>query len=467
MKIYNTLTKKIDEFIPLKNREVGLYTCGPTVYHYAHIGNLRTYIAEDFLKKVLKFLGYKVNHVMNITDVGHLVSDADDGVDKMELGAKREGKSVWDIANFYTQAFFKDFDSLNCSRPDILCKATEHINEMIDLIKRIEENGYTYKISDGIYFDTSKFKDYGVLVGKSHIEGIKSGARVEYNPEKRNPSDFALWKFSPKNEKRQMEWDSPWGIGFPGWHIECSAMSMKYLGETFDIHCGGVDHIPIHHTNEIAQAESATGKKFVNYWIHSEFLIIGKDTKMSKSAGNFLTLNSLIESGFSPMDYRYFCSQAHYRKQLEFSFEALESAKNSLRTLKNIVSMLKEESTEMVLNKNSDYYLSFLDAISNDVNIPQAVAVLWEVLRNNSIKTSEKLGFINEIDKVLSFNLMEDENVKIPDEIIKMVEERTNAKKEKNFAKADEIRNKIKELGWMLEDTPKGTKIKKYKYEKR
>jgi len=461
MKIYNTLTRSLEEFRPLKEKELGLYTCGPTVYHYAHIGNLKTYIFEDFLRRSFEFAGFRVKHVMNVTDVGHLVSDSDEGADKMEIGAKREGKTAWDVARFYTEAFFSDFDELNCERPEIICRATDHIAEMIGVVKKLEEKGYTYKISDGIYFDTSKFEKYGELAGKAHMEGLKAGARIEYNTEKRNPTDFALWKFSPAGEKRQMEWESPWGTGFPGWHIECSAMSVKYLGETFDMHCGGVDHIPIHHTNEIAQAEAATGKKFVNYWVHGEFLLIGKDAKMSKSKDNFLTLQLIKDKGFSPLEYRYFCSQAHYRKQLEFSFEALEASRNALRTLKNSLAELKTKAGESVADKNSAHYREFVEALSEDINIPKAVAVLWETVRDNKLKPEEKLGLAAEFDKVLAFDLFKEEKVEVPAEIAALVEDRQNAKKSKDYKKADEIRGLIKEKGYLLEDTPKGPKIKK------
>ena len=295
IKIFDTYTRKKRKFVPIEKGKVGIYCCGPTVYNYAHIGNLRTYVFEDVLRRVLEYNGFEVKHVMNITDVGHLTSDADTGEDKIEVGARREGKSAWEIADFYTKAFFRDIERLNILKPKIVCKATDHINEMIELIKKLEEKNYTYRTSDGIYYDTSKFKEYGKLSGmnfKDLNEKLKAGARIEFNPEKKNITDFALWKFSPKDKKRQMEWNSPWGIGFPGWHIECSTMSMKYLGEHFDIHCGGIDHIPIHHTNEIAQSEAATGKKFVNYWVHGAFLVLSKNIKMAKSGENFITITN-------------------------------------------------------------------------------------------------------------------------------------------------------------------------------
>ena len=461
MKIYNTLTRKIQDFLPLKPGEVSIYTCGPTVYNYAHIGNLRTYIFEDFLVRTFEFLGYKVKRVMNITDVGHLTSDNDEGDDKIEMGAIREGKTAQDIADFYTEAFFNDFKELNCKIPQYIPKATEHIKEMVEMIKKLEDKGYTYKTSDGIYFDTSKFKDYYKLAGKAHIEGIKEGARIEFSKEKRNPTDFSLWKFSPKDKKRQMEWDSPWGVGFPGWHIECSAMSIKYLGQPFDIHCGGIDHIPIHHTNEIAQAEAANDKEFVRYWIHAEFLVLKASEKMSKSSGNFLTLKLIKENGFSPLEYRYFCSQAHYRKQLEFSFEALDSAKNGYKHLKNSINEIIQKTDKIELNKNIKYYNDFIDSISDDLNIPKALSVLWEAIRDKDLRNSEKLALISEFDNVLGLDLLKSQKLEIPDEIIELVNQRSEYKKKKNYQKADEIREVIKQKGYTLEDTPNGTKIKK------
>ncbi|MCX7911118.1 MAG: cysteine--tRNA ligase [Endomicrobia bacterium] len=461
MKIYNTLSSKIEELKTIEPNTVKIYTCGPTVYNYAHIGNLRTYIFEDFLIRTLKFLNYKVIRVMNITDVGHLTSDGDWGEDKIEIGSVREGKTAWEIAEFYTKAFFDDLKDLNCIMPDITCKATQHIPEMIDMIKKLEEKGFTYKTSDGIYFDTSKFKNYHKLTGKSHIEGIKEGARVEVNKEKRNPTDFALWKFSPKDKKRQMEWDSPWGIGFPGWHIECSAMSIKYLNQPFDIHCGGVDHIPIHHTNEIAQAEAANDKPFVNYWVHGEFLILKSSQKMSKSLGNFITLTTLKENNYSPLHYRYFCSQTHYRKQLEFSFEALESSKNGYTHLKNSINEIKSK-IQNRQPQQTQYLEYFKEAISNDLNIPKALSILWDMIKDKNITPDTKTHLISEFDKVLGLNLLTDEQPQqIPTEILKLVELRNEYKKQKNYQKADEIRTQINQMGYILQDTPSGTKIKK------
>jgi cysteinyl-tRNA synthetase len=462
--LYNTLTRKKEKFTPIKEGSVGIYACGPTVYNYAHIGNMRTYIFEDTLRRIFKHLGYKINYVMNVTDVGHLVSDADDGDDKMEMSAQKEGKSATDIADFYSKAFFRDFNDLNCIMPDIISKATEHIDEMIKLIERLKKNGFTYKISDGIYFDTSKFENYGELAGKKHMEGLKAGARVEFNEEKRSPSDFALWKFSPKDKKRQMEWPSPWGIGFPGWHIECSAMSMKYLGETFDIHCGGIDHIAVHHTNEIAQTEGATGKKFVNYWLHAEFLVGCENEKMAKSVGNFVTVNTLREKNIDPLSYRYFCYSAQYKKQLEFSWESLRVAEKTLISLRESINRIKENiSCDLKeANKESLYYKKFLTAISDNLNIPQALAVLWEVLRDNSISPQEKLSFIKDADKIFALDLLREcTQVILEDEIMEKIQDRENARKAKDFKKSDEIRDELLKKGIILEDSPKGVKWKK------
>ncbi len=334
LNLFDTYSRSMREFIPLKPGEVGLYTCGPTVYDYAHIGNLRTYIFEDVLRRVLEFNGYHVKHVMNITDVGHLVSDADTGEDRMEKGSRRTGMTAWDIAELYTNEFKQDMHRLNIQEPSVWCKATDHIQDQIDLIRCIQENGFTYPTSDGIYFDTSKLSDYGHLARKD-IEGLQAGARIEMG-EKRNPTDFALWKFSPAGQNRQMEWDSPWGVGFPGWHIECSAMSAKYLGDFFDIHCGGEDHISVHHTNEIAQTQACYGTRLANFWMHGYFLQID-ESRMGKSVGNFLRVQTLMERGYDPLAWRYFCLNANYRAKLNFSWEGVEGAHISLNRLRSAV----------------------------------------------------------------------------------------------------------------------------------
>ena len=461
LRLYNALQREKEIFKPLKAGEAGIYTCGPTVYDYAHIGNMRTYIFEDVLVRALKLFGYSVKRVMNITDVGHLISDSDTGEDKMELGARREGKSAWDIAKFYTEAFFKDYKALNCLMPDVLCPATEYIKEMLDLVAALEKKGFTYRIGDGIYFDTAKLPDYGKLVGKSHIEGIQEGARVEANSEKRNPTDFALWKFSAPEEKRQMEWDSPWGKGFPGWHLECSAMAMKHLGETIDIHCGGEDHVAVHHTNEIAQSEAATGKPFANYWLHARFLIMGDSGKMSKSAGGFLTVETLKEKGYDPLAYRYFCFTAHYRKQLEFTWDSVDSSAKALDTLRGTVAKLAKEAvsekTSPKLDKASAYYLRFTSALADDLNMPQALAALWDALRSPTLSPGDKLGFALAADEVLrlDINRVPAEEA-LPPELMALVDERRQARKNKDFKRSDDLRKELLAHGVLVEDTSTG-----------
>ncbi|MFA6583794.1 MAG: cysteine--tRNA ligase, partial [Elusimicrobiaceae bacterium] len=441
--------------------QVSMYACGPTVYDYAHIGNLRTYIFEDILKRVLLFSGFKVKHVMKVTDVGHLQSDADEGEDKMELGVLREGKTAWEIADFYSKAFFSDFNALNCLPPDVTCKATDHISEMIELVKTLETKGFTYKTEDGIYFDTAKFPSYDRLAGKSHIEGLRSGARVEFSAEKRNPSDFALWKFSPKDKKRQMEWPSPWGTGFPGWHIECSAMAMKYLGETFDIHCGGIDHIAVHHTNEIAQSECATGKPYVNYWVHAEFLTTKDSEKMAKSSGEFLTVSLLGEKGYSPLDYRYLCLGAHYKTQIVFSWEALAFAQKSLSNLRDIIGPHLEKHSPATDTKNIRAQLArFADAATDDLNMPKALSILWETARDKTLAPEDILAFVRETDRVFGLDLMvprKKERAALPPETMALITEREQARKAKNFARSDELRNELKKHGVAVKDVPGGT----------
>ena len=455
LKLYNTLTRKKEVFKPIK-KLVGIYTCGPTVYNYAHIGNLRTFIFEDILKRVLLYNKFKIKHVMNITDVGHLTSDADEGEDKLELGAKREKKSVWDVAIFYTKAFKEDIKKLNILEPDIWCKATDHIKEMLKLIEILEKKGYTYRTEDGIYFDSSKFKDYGKLA-KLKKEKLKAGARIDIK-NKKNITDFALWKFSPKDKKRQMEWKSKWNErGFPGWHIECSAMSMKYLGEHFDIHCGCIDHIPVHHTNEIAQTEGATGKKWVNYWLHGEFLVLDKD-KMAKSGENFIILKSLEEKGFNALDYRYLVLGAHYRKKLNFSFENLESARNGFLSLKERVKEFKKSKDEK--GSIEEYEKRFLESIDDDLNMPKALGVLWELIKDKKIGGKKKYKVILDFDRVLGLGLNKVKEEKIGKELLELIKEREKARKEKNWKEADKIRDRLKKRGVVLEDSKEGVKWK-------
>jgi len=477
--LYNTLSRKKEEFKPIKKGQVGLYTCGPTVYNFAHIGNLRSYLFEDILKRVLFYNGYKVKHVMNITDVGHLTGDRDMGEDKLEIGAKREGKTAWEIAEFYAEAFKNDIKLLNILEPDVWCKATSHIKEQIDLIKVLEKKGYTYKISDGIYYDTAKFKNYTKL-SRQNLEFLKEGARVEKNDEKKNATDFALWKFSipltpfvkgRKITKRQMEWNSPWGVGFPGWHIECSAMSLKYLGDHFDIHCGGVDHIGVHHTNEIAQSEAATGKSpWVNYWLHNEFLNIAGGKKMAKSGDNFLTLeNALIKKGINPLAYRFAALGTHYRKAMEYSEEAIKSVRNGWVHLHNQVQNLGiyNQTAGWIYkmgNINSGYKKKFLNAINDDLNTPQALAIAQELLKSD-LSQADKLSTIIDFDRVFGLDLdpilKMKEFVALPDDIRKLIVARQEAREKENFQESDRLRGEIEKLGYTIEDTKDGQRASK------
>ncbi len=463
IKFFNTLGREKQVFNPIKLGEVKLYACGPTVYDYTHIGHFRAYVFVDTLVRMLGYNGLKVKHVMNITDVGHLTSDADEGEDKMEKGAKREGKSVWEIAEFYTKDFFDAMNKLNVKRPDIVCKATDHIQEMIELVKKIEKNGYTYRTSDGIYFDTSKLKDYGKLAGLD-IEGLKEGARVEKNPEKKNLTDFALWKFASEGEKRQMEWDSPWDPhSFPGWHIECTAMSTKYLGKVYDIHTGGVDHIPIHHTNEIAQGEGAFGKDFVHYWLHNEFVNI-EGEKMSKSKGNIYNMHDIEKRGFEPLAMRYLFLTAHYRSKINFTWDSLKAAENTLNTLRENMRLLQEEDEGKTnLEKIREYKEKFLGFINDDLNTPESLSLMWKLIREEKeISNKDKYELILEFDKIFGLKLDEIKvEEKIPEEIQKLIDQREEARKKKDYKKADEIRNKIKQMGYELQDAKEGVKVRK------
>ncbi len=477
--VYNTESRKKELFETLDNT-VGLYCCGPTVYNFAHIGNLRTYIFEDILKRVLLFLGYKVTHVVNITDVGHLTSDADTGEDKMEKGAVREGKTVWDIAKFYTEKFMENIRDLNILDADVWPKATDHIQEMIDLVLELEKKGVTYKTSDGIYFNTLKFPKYCEFA-RLDADNLRAGSRVDMG-EKKNLTDFALWKFSPQNTKRQMEWDSPWGVGFPGWHIECSAMSLKYLKQPIDIHCGGMDHIRIHHTNEIAQVEAATDKKFANTWLHGEWLVLDKE-KMSKSKGEFITLDSIKEQKIDPLVFRLFCFTAHYRSPLSFSWEGIKNSQNSLKNLRNLI--FKEtkdaEQKETSSNKVDEILQPFESALYDDLNMPKALAAIWDILHNTNYKPNEKKDAIEKADTILALDLFlkEPEKIIVPlnvdfdkdisvisskpvsDEFVKeitnIVKERKDARKMKDYTKADKLREKLRSIKVDIKDMPDGT----------
>ncbi|MAE13590.1 cysteine--tRNA ligase [Candidatus Woesearchaeota archaeon] len=467
LKFTNTMSRKKEEFIPLEAGKAGLYTCGPTVYNYPHLGNLRCYVFVDVLKRVLVLNGLQVKHVMNITDVGHLTSDADEGEDKMEKGAAREGKSVWDIATFYTDAFKSDITALNILHPDVWCKATEHIKEQIEQVQTLVDKGYTYTTSDGVYFDTSKIEGYGALA-RLKVDELEGGKRVDLG-EKKNKTDFALWKFSPTDVKRQMEWDSPFGRGFPGWHIECSSMSTKYLGEQFDIHCGGIDHIPVHHPNEIAQAEGATGKKpWVKYWLHNEFLVMNEE-KMAKSSDGFLRLQTVFDKGYSALDFRYFCLSAVYRMPLQFSWEAMDGAKQSLERLKKIVLELKAVVEDAVVEKAEwgkkavGYEEEFVSAVSDDLNTPQGLAVLWNVLRDKELKEGERLSLVGFFDSVLGLGLadVEEEVVEVPSDVRKLIDAREEARKNKDWVEADRLRLEVMEKGFSLSDTKEGVKVRR------
>jgi len=487
LKLYNSLSKKVEEFKPIHSLQVGMYTCGPTVYSFAHIGNFRTYTTADILKRVLEYDGYEVTYIMNLTDVGHLtgdnLGDADLGEDRMEKAAKKEGKTAWEISEFYSDIFLKDYEKLNLEKPEKFTKATDHIKEQIELVKRLEEKGFTYRTSDGIYFDTVKFPRYGEL---SNLDKIKAGARVEINPEKKNQRDFALWKFSypegvtykeylaktkktPEEvSKRQMEWKSPWGIGFPGWHIECSAMSMKYLGDPFDIHTGGVDLKETHHPNEIAQAEAATGKKFVNYWVHGAFILVNGE-RMSKSKGNLYTVYDLEKEGYDVLALRYLYLQTHYRQEMNFTFDALDAAQNAYKKL--ILDVCRWEDPSVSQGRVpagvfEDFEKRFGDALNDDLNTPQALAVMWEVVKS-PYPSGPKLRTLFKMDKVLGLNIQalshqirNAQNI-MPGYIQQLVEERQHLRKLRKFNAADQIRAKIEKLGYELEDTKKGPKITK------
>lgn len=463
VKLYNTLSRSVEVLETLSPGKAGIYCCGPTVYDFQHIGNFKTFICEDILVRTLRHAGYDVTHVMNITDVGHLTGDNDEGEDKMALAARREGKTSWDIARFYTEKFFEDWDILKLSRPDITCKATDHISEMIALIQKIFEQGYAYESNGNVYFDVMKFKEYGKLAGLD-LEKLQAGARIEIDPDKKSPYDFALWFTRSKFGDQEMQWDSPWGRGYPGWHIECSAMSMKYLGEQFDIHCGGIDHIPVHHTNEIAQSEAATGKPWVSVWMHSEFILLNKE-KMSKSKGGFLVLDDLINKGFDPLSFRMLVLSAHYRAQLNFSWEAVENAERNLDKLKKAVLRFKAESVsaESLSSTGQALMNEFDAAMYSDLNTPRALAALWKAINDPDMSAGEKLAVLYRMDEVFGFRLIEweEESIAIPEEATELLNQRTRAREEKDYAKADEIRDKLQEIGFQIEDSPEGPKLKK------
>jgi len=461
LKIYNTLTRKKEIFKPIKKDKVGLYSCGPTVYNYAHIGNLRAYIFADILKRTLKHNNYKVKHVVSITDIGHLVSDADEGEDKMMKALKREGKefskrSMKEIANFYTQSFYQNIKKLNILPADKFPKATKNVCAMIKMIKQIQKNGYAYETSDGIYFNTKKLQDYGHLA-RLDIKGLRPGARININPEKKNITDFALW-FKAIGEKKNhlMQWKSPWGKGWPGWHIECSAMSTKYLKQPFDIHTGGIDHIPVHHTNEIAQARAAQNKPLANYWMHNEFLILDKE-KMAKSGKEFITLSTLTNKNIDPLAYRYLCLSAHYRSSLSFNWENLRATQNALNKLYNIISHYPKPSK--IIEKEKE---KFLMAINNDLDIPKVLAIVWDLIKSNQ-PNDKKMATLLEFDKVLGlgFDKIKKTSLEVPDEIKELSRKREELRQQKKWLEADQIRKEMESLGFSIEDTPKGSVINK------
>ena len=461
MKLYNTLSRQKEEFKPIQEGVASIYSCGPTVYQYAHIGNMRSYVFMDILRRALKYNGYNLKHVMNITDVGHLVSDADEGEDKMVKTAKQTQKSPLEIAEYYTGVFMKDIAELNIEKPEYIPKATEHIDEMLEFVEELAEKGFAYETSDGIYFDIMKFEGYGKL-SRLDLEGQIAGARVDVNEEKRHPADFALWKKAPK--EHIMQWPSPWGMGYPGWHIECSAMSRKYLGDVFDIHTGGVDHIPVHHENEIAQSEALLGKPAVNYWLHGEFLLIDNG-KMSKSLGNAYTIADIKKEGYSPLAFRYMCLNANYRSKLNFTWEGIKAAQVALdRLFEGVLAHRKApEGIELEAGLLERFEEDFKDAVNDDLNIPKALGVAWNAVKHGT-KSQDIYGLLLKMDNVLGLDFAniaqkhEDEAPELSPEIEELVNIRQQARKDKNWKLADEIRDKLNGMGIQLEDTPEGVK---------
>lgn len=458
LKLYNTLTKQKEEFKPLEGNEVRIYTCGPTVYSFAHIGNFRAYVFMDTLRRVLKENGYTLKHVMNITDVGHLESDADEGEDKMEKAARKENKDPYEIAAYYTDIFFRDMGRLHIERPEIIAKATDHISDMLEFVKTLVKNGYAYETSKAIYFDISKLDKYPVLSNRN-LEDQIAGARVDVDPEKRNPYDFAVWIKAPENHI--MKWESPWGLSYPGWHLECSAMGRKYLGDEFDIHTGGVDHIPTHHENEIAQSKGCTGHVPAKRWMHVEFLQVDGG-KMSKSLGNTYTLDQLQEKGIEPLAYKMFCYTAHYRTKLNFTFESALSTQKALNRLREGYLTHLQNDEKIDEEEIKEYKQRFLDAVNDDLNMPLAMGIVWEVVRNNK-KSKQFAELLLEFDRILGLDLEnskkyleEQEKVELPKEILELVEQRKIARENKDWAESDRIRDVLKEKGYIVKDTKEG-----------
>jgi len=449
--LYDTRRRQVAELEPIQPDTIRMYTCGPTVYSTPTVGNYRTYIFEDVLVKTLKYLGYTVDRVMNITDVGHLTSDADDGEDKMEIGAKREGTTAWEVAKRYEQEFIQGFAVLHLDWPAKIVRATDTIAQQIELIKTLEEKGHTYQIADGVYFDSHTFPKYAEFAHLD-LEGQQAGARVDVQEDKRHPQDFALWKFSPADSQRDMEWESPWGTGFPGWHIECSAIAIDQLGPELDIHCGGVDHIPVHHTNEIAQSESATGKLFSRHWCHADFLLVDGG-RMGKSLGNMFTLADLAAKDIDPLDFKFFTYSANYRAKLNFTWEAVESA---VKNLTRIRRLLQEGGS---LQGGEEYLEEFSQALADDLNLPRAIAALWEVAKSD-LTAQKKQELAQEMDQVLSLDLLrKPEEKEVPDEVHQIIQERDQYRKDKNWAESDRLRQALQDRGYEVLDTPEGTRI--------
>ena len=458
---YNTLTRSEQRFEPITPGRVGIYCCGPTVYNYAHIGNLRAYIFEDLLVRTLRQAGYKVRHVMNITDVGHLQSDADDGEDKMVIAAEREQRSPWEIARYYENAFFDDCDALHIDRPDIVCRATEHIDDIIAFIEKLTRTGYAYEIEGNIYFDVSRFPRYYDLRG-GVADGSITVSRVEADPRKRQETDFVLWFSKSKFPRQTMKWESPWGVGFPGWHIECSAMASKYLGSRIDIHCGGIDHIPIHHTNEIAQSECYHGHRWANNWMHGNFLVLDKG-KMSKSANTFITLQAVREQGFKPLHYRYLCLTTRYRSELKFSWEALDGARRGLEKLYNRIIAVKLASTRRAANTDAQkreverYRAEFWAALADDLNTPIGLSILWRAIKDPALGPKEKLKIAGEFDRFFGLGLLDAKAPALPEKLMVLIREREAARETKDWRRADTIRAQLEARRVIIKDTEFGT----------
>lgn len=464
LRFFNTRTRTVEPFAPAAPPKVTLYCCGPTVYNHAHIGNLRTYVFEDLLQRTLRMAGYDLHHVMNITDVGHLESDADEGDDKMMLAAARERKSPWDVARFYEDEFFRHTDLMGIRRPDTVCRATEHIPQMIAMIERLVERGHAYEAGGNVYFDTATFPAYPDFA-RLHMDAQEATERVDADERKRNPADFVLWFSQSKYPNQIMKWKSPWGTGFPGWHIECSAMASEYLGETIDMHCGGIDHVPVHHTNEIAQSEGCFGHRWVDTWLHGEFLVVD-EAKMAKSSGDFLHLDRLVEAGYDPMDYRYLLLTGHYRARLSFSFEALDGARQSLRTLRNLAHDWSyaardggpDRETSVREAPDAEWRTRFRDALANDLHVPNALAVAWKMARDKELGPADKLALILEFDTIFGLGLAAaTQSRSLPDELTALIARREQARADRDWATADALRDELRAKGVAIKDRPGGT----------